>query len=149
MKDYDINELTRELMIEHIPALEKQQVSFAVNIPDDEWLVTIDRMAYARILNNLLNNAIKHGKCSKIEIGIEKCGSRIVVHVSNNGTSIPSHELPLIFDRLYKCDASRSKSGNGLGLAIVRELTNAMSGDITAQSIPGGMTTFYLSFPFL
>lgn len=76
MKDYDINELTRELIIEHIPALEKQQVSFAVNIPDDEWLVTIDRVAYARILNNLLNNAIKHGKCSKIEIGIEKCCSR-------------------------------------------------------------------------
>lgn len=147
MKAYDINELTREIMIEHIPIFEKNQISFLANIPDDEWLVKIDRTAYARIINNLISNAVKHGKCSLIEIEIKKCKDQVLLSVSNNGTAIPEDELPLIFERLYKCDAARSGNGNGLGLAIVRELTSMMSGEITVQSIFGGKTAFYLTLP--
>lgn len=112
---------------------------------DDEWLVKIDRMAYARIINNLISNAIKHGKCSFIEIEIKKSKDQVLLSVSNNGTAIPEDELPFIFERLYKCDTVRS--GNGLGLAIVKELTSIMSGEITVQSILGGKTVFYLKLP--
>ncbi len=149
MKVCDINELTREVLIEHIPILEKMQISFSVNIPDDECFIKIDKMAYARIINNLLSNAIKHGKCSLIEIKIQENKDHALVLVSNNGIAIADNELPFIFERLYKCDASRLESGNGLGLAIVRELTNAMSGEITVQSIQDGMTTFYLTLPLI
>ncbi len=149
MKDYDINELTREIIIEHIPVLEKKQVSLSVNIPDDEWFIIIDRMAYARIINNLLSNAVKHGKCSHIEIEISKNEDKALISISNNGIAIPDKDLPFIFERLYKCDFSRTENGNGLGLAIVSELTHAMSGEITVQSIKGGMTTFYLTLPLI
>lgn len=149
MKNYDINELTREIIIEHIPTLEKKQISLSVNIPDDEWFINVDRTAYARIINNLLSNAVKHGKCSLIEIEIQKSNDRVLISISNNGIAIPENELPFVFERLYKCDTARSESGNGLGLAIVRELTNAMSGEITVQSIQGGKTTFYLTLPLI
>lgn len=149
MKVYDINELTREIIIEHIPVFEKKQISFSVSIPDDEWFIKIDRMAYARIISNLLSNAVKHGKCSLIEIKIQKNKDKALVSVSNNGIAIPDNELPFVFRRLYKCDAARSESGNGLGLAIVSELTSAMSGKISVQSIPKGMTTFYLTLPLI
>lgn len=149
MKVYDINELTREIIIEHIPVFEKKQISFSVSIPDDEWFIKIDKMAYARIISNLLSNAVKHGKCSLIEIKIQKNKDKALVSVSNNGIAIPDNELPFVFRRLYKCDASRSESGNGLGLAIVSELTSAMSGKISVQSIPKGMTTFYLTLPLI
>lgn len=148
-KVYDINELTREIIIAHIPILEKKKIVFSANIPDDEWNIKIDRMAYARIINNLLSNAVKHGKCSLIEISIQKNEDQALVFVSNNGIAIPEKELPFIFERLYKCDASRSGNGNGLGLAIVSELTKAMSGEITVRSTQDGMTVFCLSLPFV
>lgn len=157
MKDYDINELTREIIIEHIPVFEKKQISVSVNIPDEEWFVKIDKVAYKRIMDNLLSNAVKHGGCSFIGIGIGvrmaaeleagKGKSQVQVSVSNNGATIPARELPYVFERLYKCDAARSENGSGLGLAIVSELTRAMSGEITVQSIPEGMTRFCLTLP--
>ena len=67
MKTCDINELTRELVIGHIPALEHREIALRVDIPQTEWFVSIDRTAYARILDNLLANAVRHGKCSLIE----------------------------------------------------------------------------------
>ena len=118
-------------------------------IPDDEWTVKIDRIAYARIIGNLISNAITHGQCSLIEIELKKNSGYVFLSVSNNGISIPEDAIPFIFERLYQCDTSRSGSGNGLGLAIVRELTGAMSGEITVRSIPGGKTVFCLSFPLI
>ncbi len=147
MKVYDVNELTREIIIDHIPAFEKNQISFSVNITEDEWFIKVDRVAYARIINNLLSNAMKHGQCSLIEIEIQKGKDQVLVSISNNGITIPENELPFLFGRLYKCDAARSENGNGLGLAIVSELTNAMCGEISVQSVQGGMTTFCLMLP--
>lgn len=149
MEPYDINELTREVIIEHVPLLEKKQISVSTDIPEDEWFVSLDKMAYARIIGNLFSNAIKHGKCSLIEIVVKRQEDGVSVFVSNNGFAIPEKELPFLFERLYKCDFSRSESGNGLGLAIVRELVTAMSGDITVKSIPGGKTTFCILLPLI
>lgn len=149
MQTLDINELTREIIIEYIPIFEKEQVAFPVNIPDEEWYVSVDKTAYARIIRNLLSNAMKHGKCSLIEIVIKRRGNRARILVSNNGATIPEKELPFIFDRLYKCDLARCGSGSGLGLAIVRELTRAMSGEITVKSIQGEKTTFCLELPLI
>ncbi len=149
MKTYDINEMTREAMIAHLPVFEEGQVSFSAHIPDEEWLVKMDRTSYTRILGNLLSNAVKHGKCSLIEIAVDRCGDRVLVSVSNNGIAIPEEELPFIFERLYKGDSSRSEGGNGLGLAIARELTRAMAGEITVKSVQGGETCFCLAFPLL
>ncbi|NBJ98955.1 sensor histidine kinase [bacterium 1xD8-48] len=149
METYDINELTREVIIDHVPLLEKKQISVSADIPEDEWFVSLDKMAYARIIGNLFSNAIKHGKCSLIEIVVKRQEEDVSVFVSNNGFAIPEKELPFLFERLYKCDSSRSESGNGLGLAIVRELVTAMSGDITVKSIPGGKTTFCILLPLI
>ena len=60
---------------------------------------------------------------------------------------IASDKLPHIFERLYQCDNSRSTKGNGLGLAITKELVNAHKGTITANSILNHGTEFILSFP--
>ncbi len=149
MEPYDINELTREVIIEHVPLLEKKQISVSTDIPEDEWFVSLDKMAYARIIGNLFSNAIKHGKCSLIEIVVKRQEDGVSVFLSNNGFAIPEKELPFLFERLYKCDFSRSESGSGLGLAIVRELVTAMSGDITVKSIPGGKTTFCILLPLI
>lgn len=108
MKVYDINELTKEIIIEHIPVFEKKQISFLENIPEGEWFIKLDRVAYARIIYNLLSNAVKHGQCTLIKVEIQKNKDQVLIFISNNGIAIPNDKISLIFDRLYKCDAATS-----------------------------------------
>lgn len=146
ISEYDVNELTRQIIIGFLPIIADKKISLEVDIPDEEWFLQIDKMAYERIINNLFSNALKHGKCSRIKIGIRKRNDEVVIEISNNGDTIPKEELPYIFDRLYKCDSARVQSGNGLGLAIVKELVTAMHGNIKVTSIQGEETSFYISF---
>lgn len=145
-KEYDINELTRQIVIGYLPVIEQGKIQLEVNVPEEEWFVLIDRLSYERILNNLFDNAVKHGKCSKIMLEIQADDEAVNIEVVNDGAAIPKEELPHIFERLYKCDTSRTNSGNGLGLAIVWELVTAMQGKITADS-EAGKTSFSLTFP--
>lgn len=145
-KEYDINELTRQIVIGYLPVIEQGKIQLEGNIPEKEWFVLVDRLSYERILNNLFDNAINHGKCSKIMLEIQADDETVSIEVANDGAAIPKEELPHIFERLYKCDTSRTNSGNGLGLAIVWELVTAMQGKITADS-EAGKTSFSLTFP--
>ncbi|MCM1183374.1 MAG: HAMP domain-containing histidine kinase [Roseburia sp.] len=147
MEVCDINELTRELLIGYLPQWEAGQISFEADISDMEWLVQIDRAAYARVLGNILGNAVRHGSCTRITVTTACAQGRVRIAIANNGDAIPEGSLPFIFDRLYKCDEARGERGNGLGLAIARELVRAMAGEINAASVPDGETVFSLTFP--
>lgn len=72
--------------------------------------------------------------------------SEVQIVISDNGVGIDEKDLPLIFDRLYKCDTSRTENSNGLGLAITKELTIALNGTINVISSNGKGTTFKLRF---
>lgn len=146
MEDCDVNELTRQIIIGYLPIVESRDISLEVQISEEEYFVTLDRLAYERIINNLLGNALKHAECSKLTVRTHQSNGSVVIETANDGLPIPKEEIPYLFDRLYKCDAARSQSGSGLGLAIVKELVTAMHGKVTAESLPG-KTSFYLSFP--
>lgn len=68
----DKNELTREIIIDWIPLLDKKSISLTVNISDEEWYLMLDKTAYKKIINNLIQNAIYHGQCSHITFKIQK-----------------------------------------------------------------------------
>lgn len=152
IKSYDINELTRQILIGWLPVIEQKNIRPEIRISDEEWLSELDKIAYERILNNLLSNAIKHGKCSELLIQTQKTDNMVTIEITNNGITIPETELPFLFDRLYKpeifdpqYESGISNDRNGLGLSIVKELTNAMHGSVSVQS-RDGKTSFYLSF---
>lgn len=147
IRKYDVNELTRQIIIGYLPIAEREKINLEVHIPDEEWFLSIDKIAYERIINNLFSNAMKHGKCSAIIIKIKTNRDMVLIEITNDGMAIPKGELPYIFERLYKGDLARSQNGNGLGLAIVKELVMAMQGKITAEITEGEKTSFYLSFP--
>lgn len=146
INEYDVNELTRQIIIGYLPIIEKKNINLEINISEEEWFLLIDKIAYERIINNLLSNALKHGKCSMIIIEIYKHKNTIIIEVTNEGIMIPKEEINYIFERLYKCNYVCSQNGNGLGLAIVKELVTAMHGKINVQSFKG-KTSFYISFP--
>lgn len=143
----DINEYTREIIIGWIPVLKIKKFELVADIPNEPFNVEIDKMAYSRVLNNLLQNAVNHSMGDTITIKICRQSDHTCIHVGNNGMVIPAEKLPYIFDRIYKCDESRSNKGSGLGLAIARELVYSMHGSITAQSNDACGTVFKIEFP--
>jgi len=71
----------------------------------------------------------------------------VIIRILDNGIGIAPADLHHIFDRLYKCDKGRSDKGSGLGLFIVRQLTEKMNAIIDVQSEPGIYSEFIIHFP--
>jgi len=147
-KPIDINEYSKEILIAWLPVLDQNRKKIEVEISDEDLIVCLDKNAYSRIINNIIQNAIQHSKCTLFKIKIKRLKSSVSIIMSDNGVGISKKKLPYIFDRLYKCDNARSHHGSGLGLAIVKELVIAHNGTITVQSVPNVNTTFTIAIPF-
>ena len=108
----------------------------------------VDRPSLQRAINNLLDNAIKFSPPgATIHVTTREEGDLAVLSVRDEGPGIPTHELPRVFERFYKGDASRASGGVGLGLAIVKHVVRAHSGTVEVTSEPGGGATFTMRLP--
>lgn len=143
----ELGELTRKILIDWIPLLEEKQMAFNVDIPEYPIFIKVDIESYTRILHNLMQNILIHSHADRINLVLSVNQSQAIVSLSDNGIGIAEKELTAIFDRLYKCDTSRGKKGSGLGLSIVKQLTEKMAGTITVVSPLNCGTKFVLYFP--
>lgn len=146
-EDTDINELTRSILTDWIPVFDKNAIACHVEISEEEYNLPIDINAYTRIINNIVHNSMVHSGGNQIDISIIKKNDTIVISISDNGKGIEEKEIQHIFERLYKCDKSRSHKGSGLGLSIVKELVSAHHGIISVSSISHEKTTFAVILP--
>ena len=107
----------------------------------------------SRILNNLVGNALEYtGPNDTIQLQATLEADSIIIQVSDDGSGIPPQDLPHIFERFYRGERSRSRTGShhsgaGLGLAIVKGLVNAHGGEIWAESQLGEGAQFYFRLP--
>jgi PAS domain S-box-containing protein len=114
-----------------------------------------DEMRLRQILFNLVGNSIKFTEtgCITAEISMLPCstahGCRLFLCVSDTGAGIPEERLKDIFEPFVQVDGSyvRQHQGAGLGLSIVRSLTQMMNGSLAVDSVPGEGTTLCLSLP--
>ncbi|MEA2238151.1 MAG: two-component system, OmpR family, sensor histidine kinase BaeS [Thermoanaerobaculia bacterium] len=117
---------------------------------DDDIIVLADARRAGQILTNLLANAVAHvDAAGNVRITWERSDGEAIIRVIDNGAGIPASELPHIFERFYRVDASRSRStgGAGLGLSIVRQLVAAHGGRVWAESVLGEGSTFSFTLP--
>ncbi len=107
--------------------------------------VVADAEQLKRVINNIIGNAVKYIDKSKgiIQIRIHDFGNFVQIEIEDNGIGIPQADIPYIFDRFYRADASRNskKGGSGLGLAISKKIIEDHSGRIWAKSEQGMGTT--------
>ncbi|MGI8474953.1 MAG: sensor histidine kinase [Thermomicrobiales bacterium] len=113
-------------------------------------IVEGDHDQLVRALVILLDNAIRHTAADDaIEVRIVPGGDRIAVSVTDTGRGIAPEDLPRIFDRFFRADASRERrtGGAGLGLAIAQAIADAHGGEIDVVSAVGAGSTFTLRLP--
>ena len=114
----------------------------------DSLLMDYVPEALSHILNNLITNAIKYTpEGGEIEIRVCQEGDRLQIWVRDDGIGIPKEHLPHIFDRFYQVDTSitRRHEGTGIGLALVKEWTEVIQGEIEVFSENEKGTTFLLT----
>lgn len=142
----DINEISRELLIEWLPILEKQPFGIEINIADRDLVLPLDKVAYKRIVDNIIQNALVHSTGSKVMFSVSEENGMACVVIADNGW-IPHEQILFLFDRLYKSDTARSGKGSGLGLAITRGLVLAHGGQISVDSTKEIGTVFTVNLP--
>lgn len=130
------------------PGLERAGVTLELALPE-QLRVRADADGLAQVLGNLLQNASRYTpRGGHVTIRAERRPGDILVSVLNDGSGIPPADLPHVFERFYRVDKSRDRShgGVGIGLAIVKQLVEAVGGNVGAEST-GDRTRFWFSLP--
>ena len=124
------------------------------HMPEHPVLLAVDRHRIREMLLNLVTNAIKYTPPGgSVTLGLEEdaAAGTVVMSVRDTGIGIAPGDLPHIFDRFWRADPARSRTGDrpgtGLGLAITKWMAEAHGGTITVQSRPGRGTLFTVRLP--
>jgi signal transduction histidine kinase len=133
-----IEDLSLDLEVKNIDIRYDNQIDASVE-------VVADAEQLKRVINNIVGNAVKYLDKQKgiLQIRIHDIGAFVQVEIEDNGAGIPKADIPFIFDRFYRADASRNskKGGSGLGLAISKKIIEDHAGRIWAESVIGQGTT--------
>ena len=138
------NDCAEELQIE----MEDKGAEFGYfNYVENDIKIIADAEQLRRVIYNITNNSMKYmdKTKAKINLRVKDVGDFIQVEIEDNGKGIAAKDLPSIFDRFYRTDASRNSStgGSGIGLSIVKKIIEEHGGKIWATSREGTGTTMY------
>ena len=136
------NDCAEELELD----LEGKGISFEYeNRVDPQVRIIADAEQLRRVVNNIVGNSVKYraDRPGRIRLTVKDVGDFVEVTLADNGQGIAQKDLPYIFDRFYRSDASRnsSRGGSGIGLSIVRKIIDDHGGKIWANSKKGEGTT--------
>lgn len=119
--------------------------SYKNEVADDVEVIA-DAEQIKRVINNIVSNSVKYMDKSdpRIDICVKDVGDFVQIEIEDNGRGIGTKELPNIFERFYRADASRhSAGGSGIGLSIVKKIIEDHGGKIWASSTVGKGTVMY------
>lgn len=148
-RPYRLDHQIRNLIL----ACEPQWMSKSINmdISLKELETTADEDLLSQVWTNLIHNSIKFTpQDGRISITLQQDGSTIQFEIKDTGIGISDEDQVHIFERFYKVDKSRTRSGStgsGLGLAIVRKIVELHNGAIAVESASGVGTSFKVSLP--
>ncbi len=150
--DVRLDQLFAELEADYRALAEDKELSFALEMPSKLPVLQGDRDKLALTLHNLVGNAMKYTPAGGgVVVRVEDVGTRLLIHVVDNGIGIRKEEQDLVFDKFYRARDKRvsSVTGTGLGLTLARDIARLHGGDITLQSELDKGSTFTLELPIL
>ena len=145
----DLGTTTAYLASAFRSAVERAQLTLAVDSPPLAEPVWVDRDMWEKIVLNLLSNALKFTLAGGITVRLRDGDDAVSLEVTDTGIGIPPAEQPLVFERFHRVRGvhARSHEGSGIGLSLVQELARLHGGAVALQSEPGVGSTFTVTLP--
>lgn len=143
-EDVDISTLTGNVIGQFEPICEREGYSIEALI-EPEQLVKGESKQLARVLYNLIDNAVNHsGDGGRIQVVLKNLGASVRIEVRDYGEGIPNDELPDIWDRYFMSKQRKHKGGGtGLGLSIAKEILLMHKAKFGVESEPGQGSMFW------
>jgi signal transduction histidine kinase/CheY-like chemotaxis protein len=141
-----LRSLLERMCKEFEPAARGKGLEVTVECPQDSFVAT-DQSLLERVIRNLLDNAVKYTDSGRVSLRVTREAGDLVIAIADSGRGIPEEEQTRVFEEFYQLDnPERDRArGLGLGLAIVRRLTDLLCIRMGMESSPGRGTTFYLA----
>jgi signal transduction histidine kinase len=149
-RETDIAQLVHNTLDSYRYQIEQQGFAYEESIDANLPKVRVDREAIARALVNLVNNALKYSAQEKfLGVKLYRDNSLVKLEVADRGIGISRRDQSKIFEKFYRAGDPlvHNTKGSGLGLPLVRHITEAHGGEIAVESTPGNGSKFILSLP--
>jgi signal transduction histidine kinase/DNA-binding response OmpR family regulator len=143
----DISQIVTNVMSHFTGVLKDKHIEPVFDLPNEDVVCYADPEALTKIMNNLIQNASRYA-LHKIKISLHKENDRFVIRVLNDGEVIPSEYHDKIFNRFYQISEDSHKGGVGLGLSIVKHLTDLHHGRVYLDDTSED-TCFVVEIPFV
>lgn len=143
--NFNVKDVINEVVERHKELIQNAECSLDV-AGESDINVVWDRTRIEQVLTNLLTNAIKYAP-GKIELTVKEDKNDILISVRDHGEGIDKDKLASIFDRFERATSNESVSGLGLGLFIVKQITEGHHGTVKVESKPGDGSTFSVRLP--
>lgn len=137
MEAINLSEMLGQLIVQNEARFKESGMTYRDAILAEDVIVLADGEKIARVLDNLISNALHYGKQGKyVDVMLEDIQEKALIHITDYGEPIPTLDLPHIFDRFYRAEKSRARhtGGSGLGLAICKSIIEHHHGKISVES---------------
>ncbi len=143
---YRLDEQIRQSLVLLEPAWSAKDIDFDVEMEELVW--TGPENLLHHVWTNLISNAIKFGPAGgTVSITLKQTDGRYIFSISDSGPGIPEEEKEHIFNKFYQLDSSHRQEGNGLGLALCRQILDNCSGVISVSNLQQGGCCFTVMLP--
>jgi len=143
-----VEEECQEIMTLLSPLAEAKRIRLSAAYPPEVLVLQADPLLFRRVLENLLENAIKYSPPgSAVLLQVTAMGKEAEFVVRDEGPGIPSEDLPHLFEFFHRGAAAGKERGFGVGLATVKRIIDAHDGRIWVESKPGNGSAFHFTFP--
>ena len=146
---FDIGDFLPRVMRKFNQMASEKEIRLQTDAP--HRLIEADGDRLEQVFTNLIGNAIAHTDSGEIRIEATEETDGLRIQLTDTGHGITKEDLPFVFERFYKADKARtsgSKTGTGIGLAIVKNVVDAHHGKVSVSSTLGVGTTFEIYLPF-
>lgn len=145
----DICELVRDNYIRFKPAAEQKNIQFLLELPRSKFFAYIDIEAFAKIMSNMINNAVKYGSQTAIIqiLPVFEGDPTFTILIKNDGYIVPWNMREKIFDTFYRMKTTENQPGSGLGLSISRSLAELHKGTLELRQVEADYNIFAVTLP--